>query len=332
MLHGQVFVMSITSSNSPVTAKAKAKKKTKQKNKSGKSKSPEQDIDQEGKGTKMAVEQSVEISKQLSEINKKLSNVITKEDGTLRDMIKEVFQQMKDEFLHSVSHRIDILEGKLFEKDKENDSLKETIKKLETEIESRKTEIEEQKAENSKLQTQIEKNAEIASGKINDLEQYGRRNNLKISGLPESEGDETAEMTTGIVIDKLNSVIGSLNLRREDIDIAHRLGPKRKRRWGQETATPRRVIIKFNSRIKRDNIMRNRKLFKGTNMFVNEDLTQINQNVLACVRKKMPDEVKQSWSINGRIFYESHTGDKIEVKYCDFQEWVDLPWPEDEQA
>ena len=258
--------------------------------------------------------------------------MITKDDGSIRDMIKEVFQQMKDEFLHSVSHRIDILEGKLFEKDKENDSLKETIKKLESEIENRKTEIEEQKAENSKLQTQIEKNAEIASGKINDLEQYGRRNNLKISGLPESEGDETAEMTTETVINKLNGVIGSLNLKREDIDIAHRLGPKRKRRWGQETAPPRRVIIKFNSRIKRDSILRNRKLFKGTDMFVNEDLTQINQNVLACVRKKMPDEVKQSWSINGRIFYESHAGDKIEVKYCDFQERVDWPWPEDVQA
>ena len=63
----------------------------------------------------MAGEQSPEITRQLTEINKKLSNVITKGDGTLREMIKEVFQQMKDEFLRSVSHRIDILEGKLFE-------------------------------------------------------------------------------------------------------------------------------------------------------------------------------------------------------------------------
>ena len=38
------------------------------------------------------------------------------------------------------------------------------------------------------------------------------------------------EMTAGIVIDKLNSVIGGLNLRREDIDIAHRLGMKKKKK------------------------------------------------------------------------------------------------------
>ena len=44
----------------------------------------------------MAGEQSPEITRQLTEINKKLSNVITKGDGTLREMIKEVFQQMKD--------------------------------------------------------------------------------------------------------------------------------------------------------------------------------------------------------------------------------------------
>ena len=318
-----------TSGSSPVTTKTKEKKKSRNKSRKGE-KIPNIETEHKAKESKMAGEQSPEITRQLTEINKKLSNVITKGDGTLRDMIKEVLQQMKDEFLHSVSHRIDILEDKLFEKDKENDSLKKTISKLQTEIDNRKTEIEDQKAENSKLQAQIEKSAETANGKINDLEQYGRRNNLKISGLPESEGDETAEMTTGIVIDKLNNVIDNLNLRGEDIDIAHRLGPKRNRRWGQETVSARRVIIKFNSRIKRYNILRNRKLFKGTDIFVNEDLTQINQNVLACVRKKMADEVKQSWSINGHIFYESQTGEKIEVKYCDFQEWVDLPWPVNE--
>ena len=195
-----------TSGSSPVATKTKKIKKNR--NKSGKGEtSSNTETEHKAKESKMAGEQSPEITRQLTEINKKLSNVITKGDGTLREMIKEVFQQMKDEFLDSVSHRIDILEGKLFEKDKENDALKEKIGKLETEIENRKTEIEDQKTENSKLQAQIDKSAEVASGKINDLEQYGRRSNLKISGLSESEGDETAEMTTEKVIVKLNNVI-----------------------------------------------------------------------------------------------------------------------------
>ena len=88
-------------------------------------------------------------------------------------------------------------------------------------------------------------------------------------------------MTAGIVIDKLNSVIGGLNLRREDVDIAHWLGIKKKGKPKPgETVRPRRIIIKFNSRYRRDEILRNRKLFKGTDIFVNEDLTKINQLVL----------------------------------------------------
>ena len=45
-----------------------------------------------------------EINRQLSDINKKLSNVITRDDGFLRGLIREIFQQMKDEFLNSVTH------------------------------------------------------------------------------------------------------------------------------------------------------------------------------------------------------------------------------------
>lgn len=115
-------------------------------------------------------------------------------------------------------------------------------------------------------------------------------------------------MTVGIVIEKLNSAIGGWNLRREDIDIAHRLGIKKKEKPKPgETVQPRKIIIKFNSRYRRDEILRKRKLFKGTDIFVNEDLTKINQLVLSCVRKKMKDEVEKAWTRNGRIMYENKT-------------------------
>ena len=83
---------------------------------------------------------------------------------------------MKDEFLKSVSHRIDILEGKLFEKDKANNDLKKEIADLKTDVDSRKAEIQDQKAEKENLLRLIEKKAEAAEEKINDLEQYDRRN------------------------------------------------------------------------------------------------------------------------------------------------------------
>lgn len=42
-----------------------------------------------------------DICRQLSEINMKLSNVVKKGDGTIREMIKDKFQHMKDDFFQS---------------------------------------------------------------------------------------------------------------------------------------------------------------------------------------------------------------------------------------
>ena len=84
-----------------------------------------------------------------------------------------------------------------------------------------------------------------------------------------------------------------LNLETYDIYIAHRLGEKR---WGAR----RPIIVKFLPRLKRDIVIRNQKLFKGSNIYINEDLTSLTQLVLACVRKKIPDEVAKVWSRNGR--------------------------------
>lgn len=272
-------------------------------------------------GTETQIKASIEMNKQLSEINKKLSNVVTKDDGFLRELIRDIFQQMKDEFLKSVSHRIDILEGKLFEKDQENENLKKEIHDL-------NQSLDQQKSENEKLVDQIQKVNDVAEEKINDLEQYGRRNNLRINGIPEQQDvEETAEMTTRIVLEKLNSSIETLHLERFEVDIAHRLGQKR-------ANSHRPIIIKFQSKMKRDIVLQSRKVFKGSRIFVNEDLTKKNQLILACVRKKMPDEVDKLWTRNGGIFYKNKTNHIHEVKYKDYQDWFDLPWlkPEDDSA
>ena len=81
---------------------------------------------------------------------------------------------------------MDILDGKIFKKEKENDSLKKQISDLKTDIGNRKAEIDVQKSENSKLK-KIEKSVITANEKFNDLEQYGQKSNLKIDGLPEAE-------------------------------------------------------------------------------------------------------------------------------------------------
>ena len=282
------------------TGKAKKKKKK------------EDNMDEHIK--KVVEESSSGIASQLKAINKKLANVITKDDSTLQNLIRETFKEMKEELLKSVSHRIDILEGKLFEKEQENDELKTKVKDLQTVNETLRTrtikKVVELEEDNLKLEEDI-----------NNLEQYGRRNSIRIFGIPEGP-NETAEQTAQAAAEILNARIPNVNIKRYNVDIAHRLGNK------TDGTKPRPIIMKFNSRMTRDAVFSGRRSLKNTNIFVNEDLTRENNYILTCVRKKKCEEIDSAWTVNGKIFYKNKDKLVHEVKYKNFQYWKDLDWPD----
>jgi DNA repair exonuclease SbcCD ATPase subunit len=308
--------------------KKKQKQKTKKKKKGDKLENKEsktdkkQDIEREPK-MQSEKQQShqlqsnqddmAKIFRQLTDLNARMSTMISKEDGSLRSIIKEVFSQMKDEFLNSVSHRIDVLEGKLFEKESENDRLQREVKKLERELEN-------QKDENEKLKSEMIKSDDNVNEKMNRLEQYSRINNIRIDGIPEDK-EESRFHTENKVLKYLNQSMPTLKLRINDIEIAHRLGKSK-------NGKPRQIIVQFCSRNTKTDILSRKKQLKGTGIFVNEDLTQLNMMVLACVRKKQPDEVESVWTINGNIFYKNKSGTTHKVMYKEYQDWIELPWPE----
>lgn len=258
------------------------------------------------------------LAEQLKEINSKLSNFITRDDDSLKQLIKDTFKQMKEEFLKSVSHRIDLLEGRLFDKEIENDQLKKQIETLEQDNEQNKE-------DNAKKITEVEaENLELHE-QLNELEQYGRRNSIRIVGIPEAV-NETSEETAKIASEALSHHMPDVTLRRNDIDIAHRLGKK------DGGYKPRAIIMKFVSRMTRENVFRGRKALKGTNIYVNEDLTWINHHILACVRKKQSDEVESAWTKNGHIYYKHHDKSVHEVKYEDYSHWKSLKWPKEKSV
>ena len=53
------------------------------------------------------------MEKELNEIKALLQNVMTKNDETLKTMIKETMFEMKDAILKSIKHKIGIVEGDL---------------------------------------------------------------------------------------------------------------------------------------------------------------------------------------------------------------------------
>lgn len=309
-----------TLENSQTNAKAKKKSK-----KSGKT---EQTIDEYFTGSseeKQNKNDLKEIRQQLREMNSKITNimnkvdksdqkfenVVRKDDGSLRTVLREMMNDMKQELLNSVVNRLELLESRLYDRDKKNDELKTEVTRLEKEVRV-------QNKENETLKRQIYVNEDRMTKMNNDTEQYSRINNIRIQGIVSGNAFETAEQTTDIVIKTLNDKMG-LQLRKEDIDVAHRT--KRFVNGSQE------AIVRLQSRMVKESILRNRKSLKGSNIFINEDLTQLNQQVFMSVKRKMPDEVNSVFTRNGIIKYVSRADQLKTVQYQDYQHWLDLPWP-----
>ena len=103
-----------------------------------------------------------------------------------------------------------------------------TIKKLVEEVEYLKEEVEESKLKYEEIKTENEKLKQIVNTtffKVDELEQYGRRENIRILGVAErtDERDDGEEVVT--------KVAKALNVELNpelDIQRVHRLGKKRK--------------------------------------------------------------------------------------------------------
>jgi len=157
------------------------------------------------------------------------------------------------------------------------------------------------------------------NGKLNELEQYSRRNNIRINGV-EEDPNETSAQTTDKVVEVIQRHFRDVTLEKEDIDIAHRLGEKKDGK--------RQIIVKLISRSKKNEIFRDKKRdLTDIGIFINEDLTKLNQHALLCVKKKLPDEVDSAWTRDGQVKYKNMMGNIHALKFEDYQTWFDLPWP-----
>ena len=250
------------------------------------------------------------IDRMENQVNSKLDQTVKKDDGSLRETMRELLTEMKEDLLKSVVHRIEIIETKIFDKDQEKDSMKEKIASLEKNLEQEKDNVNDL---NLRMKYEETKRWQYE----NEAEQYSRRNNIKIRGLTDDNKRETARETAEKVIKFLKEK-NVANVELSDIDYSHRLPSK--------SMTKRDIIVRFVSRFTRDQVISNRKNLAKTGTFINEDLTKTNLHVLMCVKKKMPGTVKDDWTSNGTIWYKDFSDNKIIVRFKDYEEWMNLPW------
>ena len=111
-------------------------------------------------------------------------------------------------------------------------SLRDEMKELREELEGSKLEIKQLKTENNQLKQALNLN----TFETDNLQQYSRRENIRIHGIAESASQKDDGESTLL---KLAEVLG-ITLESSNIQRAHRLGKKR-----SSAAKPRPIIARF---------------------------------------------------------------------------------------
>lgn len=104
--------------------------------------------------------------------------------------------------------------------------------------------------------------------KLDDLEQYQRRQCLRIFGVKEEENEDTDKQAIEVA-----HKIG-VDLQLCDIDRSHRIGRR------ENSDRPRPIIVKFTSYRKRSEVFRSKRRLRSTGVVIHEDLTKARYHLL----------------------------------------------------
>ena len=204
------------------------------------------------------------------------------------------FKLSLDTVVKEMHNQISKLENKISE-------LTTSLEFTQREVDELKSKVKDQDKDRKDDKNKIEnlnKQVESSNQKVKELEHkvvyqedYSRRKNLRISGL-EEHGNETWEQTSAAVASLLET---KLQLPGVVLERAHRIGVRR-------DSKPRIIVARFTRYSDRDATIRRGKYLKGTNIFLNEDLSATSQ---AIKNAQMP-LLKQARA-EGKIAFFRHT-------------------------
>ena len=245
-----------------------------------------------------------------------------KDDDEQNRKLDEILKKLTEleEQMTEVRNDNRSLGAQIHELKNENKTLVATLKEIKadnTKLIQRIQTIEGRANENRNEITTMKKRLDKAENSMDDFEQYSKLDNLIISGMnvlrpfsaatkpnqehigTDEEGKESWPIRDKtIMIDNFvkfaNDKLGVKVMPSAIVDI-HTLT---KRSNEKETC-----IVRFSNRIIREEIIRNRRKLKSTNIYINEHLTQKNAALAKTARNlRSQGKIKNTWTKNCKIF------------------------------
>ena len=183
------------------------------------------------------------------------------------------------------------------------------INSLKDEIISLKdTVIKRLQEENERLRDkcqQLEKRVALIESSHDALEQYGRRNNLVISGIPDSVQNSDLELTVASVLSDID-----INVELKEVEDCHRIG--------KSNNGSKKTIIRFINRkyckkalLKRKQLeridLKKHKFVSDTRIFINENLKVKNEHLaFNCRSLKKRNYIFGIFTKNGTVYIKEN--------------------------
>lgn len=152
-------------------------------------------------------------------------------------------------------------------------------------------------------------NVSTMEARLDEMNQYQRKYNLEIHGVPEKTGEDLES-----VVEEVAKVLEvEEDVDRNDIDIVHRLPSK---------LIPRPIIVKFRNYDAKKTLYESRwklRRYQGKNpnlneakkVFINENLTKQRRILFAEVRgRARVNEWYSTWTVDGKIFVKTSKEEK----------------------
>lgn len=129
--------------------------------------------------------------------------------------------------------------------------------------------------------------------RLDEVEQYSRRNCLLIHGVEEKDGEDILQKVLVIFKEKIK-----VDVQEHHIDRLHRIGKPRNMADIIKRGH-RPIIVKFVSYVQRNLVFSNKKNLKGCKIGVTESLTSNRLNILNSAKEKF--NKSNVWTFDGKV-------------------------------